>query len=59
VLFAEDDVPDDVVAALTKRGHHVIRSKPGLPPAAQMILRHGPELEAASDPRKGGAPAAP
>ena len=59
LLFVDEDIPDDVVAGLAKRGHHIVRSKTLLPPAAQMILRKGGELEAASDPRKGGAPAAP
>jgi gamma-glutamyltranspeptidase/glutathione hydrolase len=57
VLLVEPEVPADVVAALRRRGHRVVVS--GAPTAVQAVVvdadgrRHG-----ASDPRKGGAPAA-
>ncbi len=56
-LVAEPDVPEDVVAALGKRGHKVVRM-PTL--AAVHAVALSPErLTATSDPRYGGAPAAP
>jgi gamma-glutamyltranspeptidase/glutathione hydrolase len=56
-LLAEPDVPADVLEGLTRRGHHV-KTQPGL--AAVQAIGFGPErLTAASDPRYGGAPAAP
>ena len=59
-LVVENEIPDDVLRALAKRGHKVVRSPKGsFAPAVQVILRHGDELEAASDPRKGGVPVSP
>ena len=59
-LVVEAEVPEDVVRALAKRGHKVVRFPRGaFAPAAQVILRNGDELEAASDPRKGGVPRSP
>jgi gamma-glutamyltranspeptidase/glutathione hydrolase len=56
-LILEADIPEDVAQALAKRGHKIVRRDPkSFPPAEQVILRHGDELEAASDPRKGGVP---
>ena len=53
-VYADAEVPADVVENLRKRGQKV------LPPkeigAAQIIVVKGEWLEAASDPRKGGAP---
>lgn len=57
VAMVEDDVPRDVIAGLEKRGHKVVR-KPSLA-AAQAIGLSPARLTAASDPRYGGAPAAP
>ncbi len=57
VLVVEPDVPRDVVQALEKRGHKVVPI-PSL--AAVHAIGLSPErLTAASDPRYGGAPAAP
>jgi len=56
VLVAEEEIPVDVLDGLKKRGHKVVT-----PPdhgAAQMLIFRSDEMEAASDPRKGGAPAA-
>lgn len=59
-LLVESDIPEDVARALTKRGHKVVRMPKGaFAPATQVIVRNGDELEAASDPRKGGVPASP
>ena len=59
-IAVEADVPADVVEALQKRGHKVrVLPREGFYPAAQVIVRRGETLEAASDPRKGGQPAAP
>jgi gamma-glutamyltranspeptidase/glutathione hydrolase len=56
VVFAERDVPADVRENLAKHGHKV--EPPPMEGAAQLIIL-GAGLQAASDPRKGGAPAAP
>ena len=59
-IAVEEDVPVDVVEGLRRRGHKILPMPGhGFAPAAQVILRHGDTIEAASDPRKGGAPAAP
>jgi gamma-glutamyltranspeptidase / glutathione hydrolase len=56
-LVVEPDVPRDVVQALEKRGHKVV-PMPSL--ATVQAVGIAPErLTAASDPRYGGAPAAP
>ena len=56
-LVVEPDVPRDVVVDLEKRGHKVV-PMPSL--AAVQAVGVSPErLTAASDPRYGGAPAAP
>ena len=56
-LVAEPEVAPDVRAGLTARGHHVIVS--GSPTGVQLIrVRPDGVREAASDPRKNGAPAA-
>jgi gamma-glutamyltranspeptidase/glutathione hydrolase len=59
VVIAEPEVPTDVVEGLRRRGQKV--SPPEAPggSGAQMVRVNGELLEAASDPRKGGAPAAP
>jgi gamma-glutamyltranspeptidase/glutathione hydrolase len=57
-LFVEQEIPKDVIESLHRRGHK-IAMHPKTPIAAQAIVLHGHRLEAASDPRKGGAPAAP
>lgn len=56
-LFVEDEVPLDVVDNLRKLGHVV--STPRDRGAAQILVFKGDRVEAASDPRKGGAPAVP
>jgi gamma-glutamyltranspeptidase / glutathione hydrolase len=56
-LAVEPEVPRDVIEALSRRGHHV-STQATL--AAVQAIGFGPErLTAASDPRYGGAPAAP
>jgi gamma-glutamyltranspeptidase/glutathione hydrolase len=59
-VIVEADIATDVIEAFQKRGHKT-QPVPRIPlaPAAQVIVRRGDLLEAASDPRKGGAPAAP
>ncbi len=60
VLMLESDIPNDVSLALAKRGHKIKRLESEIfAPAIQVVLRRNNEIEAASDPRKGGAPAAP
>jgi gamma-glutamyltranspeptidase/glutathione hydrolase len=60
VLMLETDIPTDVANALAKRGHKLKRLESEIfAPAIQVTLRKNGEIEAASDPRKGGAPAAP
>ncbi|MBK9031602.1 MAG: gamma-glutamyltransferase [Myxococcales bacterium] len=58
VLTVEADLPADVRDGLTARGHTVVISPS---PTAVQVLRVRPDgvIEAASDPRKNGAPAAP
>ena len=56
-MTVEPEVPADVVEGLKKRGQHVMPAD--AEGAAQLIVIHPDRLEAASDPRKGGAPAAP
>ncbi len=57
-LTIEAEIAPEVRAALAARGHHVVVSE--APTAVQMIwVRPDGKLEAASDPRKNGAPAAP
>ena len=57
-LVVEAEVAPEVRAALAARGHKVVVSE--APTAVQMIrVRPDGKLEAASDPRKNGAPAAP
>ena len=59
-MVIERDVPNDVADGLTRRGHELRRwPDDAFTPAVQVILRRGEVLEAASDPRKGGAPALP
>ncbi|HVV87384.1 MAG TPA: gamma-glutamyltransferase [Kofleriaceae bacterium] len=56
-LIVEEEVPPEVRAALAARGHHVVVSD--APTGVQVIhVRADGLLEAASDPRKNGAPAA-
>jgi gamma-glutamyltranspeptidase/glutathione hydrolase len=56
-LSLESSTASDVIEALTKRGH---KTKPAdYRTAVQAIVKSGDKLEAASDPRKGGMPAAP
>jgi gamma-glutamyltranspeptidase / glutathione hydrolase len=60
VLLAEPDIPADVRKNLEKHGHKVVPPPPMVAGgAAQVIILRKDGLEAASDPRKGGAPAAP
>ena len=60
LLAIERDIPNDVADGLQKRGHKLRRlGNEPFAPAIQVILHRNGELEAASDPRKGGAPAAP
>ncbi|HEY2749075.1 MAG TPA: gamma-glutamyltransferase [Polyangia bacterium] len=56
-MVAEPDVPDDVVKDLEKRGHKVVRMPTLGAVHAVGIARD--RLTATSDPRYGGAPAAP
>ena len=57
-LTIEAEIAPEVRAALAARGHNVVVSD--APTAVQMIrVRPDGKLEAASDPRKNGAPAAP
>ena len=58
-FIIERDIPADVVEGLTRRGHKVHYLPEHFMPAAQIILHKNDRLEAASDPRKGGSPAAP
>lgn len=53
----EDDVARDVVEGLERRGHKVVRTRSIA--AAQAVGLSPTGLSAASDPRYGGAPAAP
>jgi gamma-glutamyltranspeptidase/glutathione hydrolase len=53
----EPDIPADVVDGLARRGHHVAQAA-GLA-AVQAVAIGTERLTAASDPRYGGAPAAP
>jgi len=58
-LGLENDIPNDVADALVKKGHKIRRvPTESFAPAVQVILRRGGVIEAASDPRKGGRPAA-
>jgi len=59
-LIAEDEIPRDVITSLERKGHKVLqRSWRDSPTAVQLVLvRDDGTREAASDPRKGGAPAA-
>ena len=56
-LVVEPEVPRDVVRGLSKRGHKVVPT-PTLA-TVQAVGLSSERLTAASDPRKGGAPAAP
>ncbi len=56
-LVVETDIPRDVVEGLKKRGHKVV-PMPSLA-AVQAVGLSPARLTAASDPRYGGAPAAP
>lgn len=56
-LWLETEYPDDVVRALTARGHEVT-VQPGFS-SVQVVQRHGASTVGGSDPRKGGWPAAP
>jgi gamma-glutamyltranspeptidase/glutathione hydrolase len=59
VLFLEPEIPVDVVDNLRKRGHKIL-PPPFTGTAAQALrFRADGKVEAASDPRKGGSPAAP
>jgi gamma-glutamyltranspeptidase len=57
--MADPEIPRDVIDNLERRGHKVVRPPPLARPASQVIVLRDGLLEAASDPRKGGAPAAP
>ncbi len=59
VLLVEAEIPVDVVEGLKRRGQKIVPPPPFAGSAAQTIVWRGDCLEAASDPRKGGAPAAP
>ena len=56
-LYVEDEIPRDVRDNLKKRGQKVVPA--GEQSAVQVIVLDPDHLEAASDPRKGGEPAAP
>jgi gamma-glutamyltranspeptidase/glutathione hydrolase len=58
-VFVEPEIPRDVVEGLERRGQSVKPAPDIAPPASQVIVIHDETVEAASDPRKGGAPAAP
>jgi gamma-glutamyltranspeptidase/glutathione hydrolase len=58
-VMAEPDIPSDVLDGLRRRGHQVIPFLEHAIPAVQAILVGKDGVQAASDPRKGGAPAAP
>jgi len=59
-LYYDADIPADVVAGLSRRGHKVAVEPDSLPSAVQAVrVNDDGTLEAASDPRKGGSPAAP
>ena len=56
--MVEPDVVADVRAGLTARGQRVVVASE--PTAVQaIVVRPDGTIEAASDPRKGGSPAAP
>lgn len=59
VLFAEEEIAEDVREGLRKRGHKVVPPPEGAGGAAQALVLRDETVEAASNPRKGGAPAAP
>jgi gamma-glutamyltranspeptidase/glutathione hydrolase len=56
-LYVEDEIPRDVRDNLKKRGQKVVPAEEQS--AVQVIVLDPDHLEAASDPRKGGEPAAP
>jgi gamma-glutamyltranspeptidase/glutathione hydrolase len=59
-LMVDDEVPDDVRAALTARGHHVVPRVGGLAATTAIWVReqNGVRIiESASDPRKPASPA--
>jgi gamma-glutamyltranspeptidase len=58
-LYADADIPADVLDNLRKRGHKVTVALPIERGVVQTIVVRGDVAEAASDPRKGGSPAAP
>src|SRR5258706_14927938 len=59
-LLAEPDIPADVREGLARRGEKIIPAPPNLSGGAiQVVVVRPVQLEAASDPRKGGVPAAP
>jgi gamma-glutamyltranspeptidase/glutathione hydrolase len=58
-LSLDADVPADVLDGLRRRGHKVSTAGPLERAIVQTIVVREGKLEAASDPRKGGAPAAP
>jgi gamma-glutamyltranspeptidase/glutathione hydrolase len=58
-LWVDTDIPADVLKALEKRGHKITVAGPTDRAVIQAIVIRDGRLEAASDPRKGGAPAAP
>jgi gamma-glutamyltranspeptidase/glutathione hydrolase len=57
VLLAEPEIPLDVIDNLRKRGQTII--PPPAAGAAQVLIWRKGRIQAASDPRKGGSPAAP
>jgi len=59
VLLVEPEIAADVIEGLKRRGQKVVPPPPFAGSAAQVIVFKPDHLEAASDPRKGGAPAAP
>jgi gamma-glutamyltranspeptidase/glutathione hydrolase len=58
-FLVEPEVPADVREGLRRRGQKVVEEPEDIRGAAQVIVVKPDFLEAASDPRKGGAPAAP
>ncbi|MEZ4237495.1 MAG: gamma-glutamyltransferase [Myxococcota bacterium] len=57
-LWVEPGVPDDVLRALRARGHEVV-VREGFTAVQVLTVAPDHRVEGASDPRKGGAPAAP
>ena len=57
VLFLEEGIPQDVHFLLQAKGHHT--QQKSFYSSVQVVRKKGGRFEGASDPRKGGQPAAP